>query len=312
MTLFLYSDSPAQAVPANHLGNHLLTKITCREIEGKTNRGVHVKLCVLGSGSTGNCIFVDSGRTRLLIDAGLSAKSAELGLKTIGVTPGDIHGVCLTHEHEDHTRGLCMLSRRHGIPAYANEGTIDALDARGKAPGASWNEFASDQPFALGDIQVEPFPVPHDACDPVGFVLCAAGLSGAVVRVGIVTDLGMATELVRQRLKECHALVLEANHDDTLLRNSRRPWSLKQRIAGRQGHFSNAQALALLNDIAHPALHTVFLAHMSSQCNHPDQARTFIRKGLAGNGHSRTDIQLTWPRRISRIWESQPAAAVLQ
>ncbi len=263
-----------------------------------------MKLCVLGSGSTGNCIFACSGHTRLLIDAGLSAKNTAGKLDEIGVALDDIQAVCLTHEHSDHTRGLRVLCGRHDIPVYANAGTVDALEARGHVAGVHWNVFTTGEPFTVGDIRVEPFPVPHDAYEPVGFVLSAPQADGALVRIGIVTDMGMATELVRQRLKECHALVLEANHDDTLLQHAQRPWSLKQRITGRQGHFSNAQALALLTEVAHPALHTVFLAHLSSDCNNPDQALHLVRDGLGGSGHGQTVVQMTWPQRISQVWES--------
>lgn len=262
-----------------------------------------MKLCVLASGSSGNSVFVSSGGTRILVDAGLSARNTERKLCEIGVALSDIQAICLTHEHTDHTVGLDMLTRRHAIPVYANRGTADALTARGKATGAMWKIFTTGAPFDIGDVRMEPFSVPHDAYEPVGYVAHGKTPAGSDTRIGIVTDMGMATELIRQRLKTCQALVLEANHDETLLQNALRPWSLKQRISGRQGHFSNTQALALLAEIAHPALRAVFLAHLSSDCNTPEHALNCVRDGLRARGHAHIAIEPTYPREISRLFE---------
>ncbi len=262
-----------------------------------------MKLCVLASGSSGNCVFVSSGRTRILVDAGLSARNTANKLEQIGVAPRDIHAVCLTHEHGDHTVGLAALARQHGLPVYANAGTAEALANNGRTAALSWKIFTTGAPFEAGELRLEPFAVPHDAYEPVGFIVHGKTPDGQPARIGIVTDMGMPTELIRQRLRACHALVLEANHDETLLRNAVRPWSLKQRIAGRHGHLSNSQALQLLAEIAHPALRTVFLAHISADCNTPERALHCVREGLRTQGHGHIAVEPTFPRQISRLIE---------
>ncbi len=262
-----------------------------------------MKLCVLASGSTGNCVFIRSGPTSILVDAGLSARNTEGKLAEIGVGLDDIQAICLTHEHSDHICGLKAMGGRRGIAVYANRGTVEAIEAKGKIRGLPWKIFTTGSPFEVGALRIEPFSVPHDAFEPVGYLVHGQSATGEAIRMGIVTDMGMATELIRQRLRDCHALVLEANHDETLLRDAQRPWALKQRIAGRQGHLSNAQSLALLADIASPALRTVFLAHISSDCNTPDRALLCVRKGLGVLGYERIVIEPTWPERVSGVCE---------
>ncbi|NQT94658.1 MAG: MBL fold metallo-hydrolase, partial [Lentisphaerae bacterium] len=235
-----------------------------RDVQGSLHRVMGITLCVLGSGSTGNCMYVGSPATHILVDAGLSGKETVRRLEEIGADPSDLSAICVTHEHDDHTACLGILHRRLGLDLYGNAGTVDALKRNPKHRDLPWNVFQTGAPFAVGDLIVEPFSVPHDAYDPVGFVVRSGSES-----VGIVTDMGMATGLVRERLRGCRALVLESNHDSGLLRDADRPWSLKQRIAGRQGHLSNEQTGILLAEIAGPQLDTVCLAHLSEECNRP-------------------------------------------
>lgn len=255
-----------------------------------------LKLCILGSGSSGNCQYLASEQGRILIDAGLSCKETARRLEMIGVALADVDAVCLTHEHEDHKSSLGVMHRRYGSAVYANSGTIEAVSRNGKTGELAWNVFTTGVSFRVKDIEIEPFSVPHDSYDPVGFIV-ASGSS----RLGIVTDMGVATGLIRERLKGCHAIIIESNHDEQLLKEADRPWSLKQRIAGRQGHLSNRQAGELLAEIASPALSHVFLAHLSSDCNDPELALQTVRTAVTGAGHQHIDIRPTYPDRPTEL-----------
>ena len=237
-----------------------------------------ITVCMLASGSSGNCTYVASERTRILIDAGLSGKETGARLESIGVNLDDIDAICVTHEHSDHKSGLAVLQRRCGVELYGNAGTIDAISQDSKMKGLDWNVFTTGQPFNIGDLHIEPFSVPHDSLDPVGFVVSCEG-----VRIGAVTDMGMVTELIKERLKQCDVFVIESNHDEQMLKESQRPWSLKQRILGRQGHLSNGQAASLISEVTSPRLKAVFLAHLSSDCNTRDLARAAVEEVLSGS-----------------------------
>ncbi|MBN1269208.1 MAG: MBL fold metallo-hydrolase [Kiritimatiellae bacterium] len=256
-----------------------------------------LRLCILASGSSGNCTYIGSSGSSLLIDAGLSGKETERRLGEIGVVPAGLRAICVSHEHGDHVMGLRVLHRRHGIPLYANAGTIEAVGRDPLFRELPWQVFTTGSPFQVGDLQIEPFSVAHDAYDPVGFIV-----SAGAVRVGIVTDMGVATTLVRQRLRNCHALVIEANHDLTMLDAAERPASLKQRIRGRQGHLSNDDAAAVVAEVAGPHLQQVFLAHLSADCNRVDVALRTVRRILDKAGHGHVRVSCAFPDRVSEVW----------
>jgi phosphoribosyl 1,2-cyclic phosphodiesterase len=237
---------------------------------------------------------VGSDGCQVLVDAGFSGKETESRLAAVGVRLDGIQAICLTHEHEDHTGGIGVLARRLGIPLYANGGTVEGVEQRGKVTGARWAVFTTGSPFDIGDLSFHPFSVPHDAYDPVGFVI-----RHGTTQVGIVTDIGIPTELVRARLRGCAAIVLEANHDASLLRESARPWNIKQRIAGHQGHLSNEQAGALLADVAGPILRVALLAHLSAECNETDLALKTVRDALAARGFGHVEVKPTCADRPS-------------
>ena len=251
-------------------------------------------VCVLASGSSGNCTYMASKQTRLFIDAGLSFRETASRLESIGVDLPTIDAVCVTHEHDDHTASLGILHRRSEVKLYANAGTIEALQHGGKLKDLPWNVFTTGALFEIGDLSIHPFSVPHDSYDPVGFLVCS-GHSKA----GIVTDMGMATGLIRDRLRNCQTIVIETNHDEQLLQDAARPWPLKQRIAGRQGHLSNQQAGQLVADIAGSELKVVFLAHLSSECNRAELAIKTVRKALEKSGHYDVELKLTYQDRAS-------------
>ncbi len=258
-----------------------------------------MKTCVLASGSSGNCIYLGSGSTHLLIDVGLSGRETLNRLEQVGVKLSAITAICLTHEHSDHIAGLRVLHSRHRIPLYANAGTIEAVRRDEKMHGLTWQVFTTGSPFQIGDLLLEPFAVPHDSYEPVGFVV-----SSGTVRVGVVTDIGVVTHLVRERLRPCRALIVESNHDERMLADARRPWLLKQRIAGRQGHLSNAHAAALISEIAGPGLSQIFLSHLSADCNRPELALKTMQTALGRLGHAHVRVCVTFPDRVSEVWLS--------
>lgn len=257
-----------------------------------------MKICVLASGSAGNCIFVASKTTRILVDAGISGRQTAMRLAQIGEPIESIDAICLSHEHDDHAGAVGVLHKRHRIPVYANGGTADALSRRPRLESLAWQIFTTGVPFSIGDLVLEPFSVPHDAYEPVGFTVC----HGAE-RVGIALDVGTPTTLIRERLRGCHALVVEANHDEHLLQEASRPWSLKQRIRSRQGHLSNRMAAEMIEEIAGPALQQIFLGHLSEDCNCPELAVRTISEALVRCGHPHVRICPTFQNRVADIWE---------
>jgi len=268
-----------------------------------------LQMCVLASGSSGNSVYVASGKTRILIDAGLSAKQVAVRLGQIGVVPESINGVCISHDHGDHIAGIRVLQKRHGVPVYANAGTISGIMRQPKSNEIAIKVFQTGSPFEIGDITIEPFSVPHDAYEPVGFRLQAAGTA-----VGVVTDLGMVTSLIREKLKGCHAIIVESNHDEDLLQEAPRPWPLKQRIRSRQGHLSNTGAAQLISECATDALEHVFLSHLSSDCNTPDTALRTVASQLRLDGLGHINLEISHASKISSVWnkgktESMPQPA---
>lgn len=261
-----------------------------------------LRLCVLASSSSGNCTYVASESTAVLIDAGLSGRETARRLGCIGVELASIQAVCVTHEHSDHTAGLGALQKTGRIQLYANRGTIEGIEARLGQGALPWNVFATGSPFRIGDLFLEPFSVPHDAYDPVGFVV-----GDGDTRVGIVTDMGVVTSLIRERLRRCHAVVLESNHDEQLLKEAKRPWHLKQRIFGRQGHLSNEHAAGLVAEIAGDELSAVYLAHLSAECNRPDLALRAVTQALKRKGKEHVAVRVATPDTVSEFWV-RPAA----
>ena len=239
-----------------------------------------MKISVLGSGSGGNSIYVHAGNTRILVDAGFSAKAVAERLTLLEVDPDAIQAIVVTHEHGDHTNGVGVYARRHGTPLYMTEPTREACAKllRGKE---RVQPYRVGRPFHVGDIRVEPFLTVHDAADPVGVALVdeCTGL-----RLGIATDLGRPTTQIRHALADCDFLVLEANHDEVMLHTSRYPVSVKRRIASSHGHLSNQAAARLAIELLHPRLAGIVLAHLSKECNRPELARQVVGQALERKG----------------------------
>jgi len=245
-----------------------------------------VRVVPLGSGSKGNATLVELGGTRILVDAGLSAKDIAQRLEAVGVAPATITCLLLTHEHHDHSRGVERFSTKHKVPVACSPETLEAMNLS-YVHVARWHAFQPGQRFEVGDVTVDPFHVPHDAARPVGFLLRGHG-----VKVGIATDLGHATTLVVERLRGCHVLMVEANHDDAMLRDGPYPWHLKQRVGGNQGHLSNDEAAALVAAVATDECRAVILAHLSDQNNTPALARKAASMALADAGRTRLEMRI--------------------
>ena len=239
-----------------------------------------MRVSVLGSGSAGNSVLVCAGETRVLIDAGFSARSLARRLELLDVSADSITAIVVTHEHGDHTRGMGVFARRHSTPLRLTARTREAC-ARLLKGEEQVTEYDPGTPFRLGSLRFEPFYTVHDAADPVG-VSVVDERSG--VRVGIATDLGRPTAQIRHALSGCDLLVLEANHDDVMLRTGPYPASVKQRIASSHGHLSNQAAARLAVDLLHPRLAAVVLAHLSRECNRPMLAERVVGDALRKAG----------------------------
>jgi phosphoribosyl 1,2-cyclic phosphodiesterase len=235
-----------------------------------------VRITILGSGSSGNAILVESGSTRVLVDAGFSGIDLERRLQEVEVPPASIDALFITHEHADHTRGMGVIARRWAIPLYLTERT--RLACRRLLRGDERvHEYTPQHAVALGTLQLDPFLTVHDAVDPVAVTVTELSTGE---KVGIATDLGRPTATVRSALRECDVLILESNHDDILLRKCVYPWSVKARIASSHGHLSNRAAAELVTDLGHPGLACVVLAHLSERANHPRLAEEAVGNAL--------------------------------
>jgi phosphoribosyl 1,2-cyclic phosphodiesterase len=256
-----------------------------------------LRLTILGSGSSGNCAFIETDSTRLLVDVGFSAKQVEERLASIGKHPTQLHGILITHEHSDHIQGVRVLASKYKIPVYANRMTRAAIlenfavsGAPSKSTDIGWKIFEPGQKFIAGDFDVEPFTIPHDASDPMGFSLRHADQC-----VVFLTDLGHLTKLAVEKARQANVLILETNHDMKLLQNDpHRPWSVKQRISGRHGHLSNDAAAAGLDEMVSDRLRKIYLSHLSQDCNRPELAESVISKKLSQMGAKQVKVGRTF------------------
>jgi phosphoribosyl 1,2-cyclic phosphodiesterase len=229
-----------------------------------------MRFACLGSGSRGNALVVERGRTRLMLDCGYPARETERRLARLGLAPADLAGILVTHEHSDHTAGACKFARKHGLPLWLTHGTLKGIP--GDASGLPQVTIIdSHSPFSVGDLQLLPFPVPHDAREPAHFVF-----TDGARRLGVLTDTGASTSHIEAMLSGCDALVLECNHDLDLLMKGEYPQALKARVAGRYGHLDNDSSAGLLAAIDRSRLQHLIAAHLSQQNNRPELARAAL------------------------------------
>ncbi len=247
-----------------------------------------MRFTILGSGSGGNAAYLETPGARVLIDCGFSARRIRNALLALDRTPERLDGIFITHEHSDHIQGLRVLAAKLGVPVYSNRHTADEIRHIHKCD-FEFRLFETGQSVEVGDLRVDTFPVPHDAIEPVGFVLHTPA-----ARIGFLTDLGHGTRLIADRVRDCDVLLLETNHDADLLRNDPvRPPHLKQRIMSRHGHLSNEGAADFLEQLIHPRLQHVYCVHLSRDCNTPELARTEIANKLAAMGAGHVQVHLT-------------------
>ncbi len=232
--------------------------------------------CVLGSGSKGNCTLVESGSTCILIDAGFSGIEIRRRLSLINRSEQNLTAIVITHEHGDHIKGVGVISRRCNLPVYANYGTHTASEHKVNTLHKRY-EFATGQGFVINDLQIHPFRISHDTADPVGFVI-----SDDRSAVAYCTDTGKITNLIRQRVNGCQALILEANYDPQMLMDGPYPMHIKQRVRSTHGHLANQDTGRFLADQIDSRLSHVILAHLSETNNLPDLAHNQVVQDLSG------------------------------
>ena len=258
-----------------------------------------MRLCSIASGSSGNCIYVGTDTTHVLVDAGISKKRVEEGLHTLELTGQDIDGVLVTHEHSDHIAGLGVFCRRYGTPIYATPGTIAAIRRSGgigELPEDLFFPVEPDEAFSIKDLSVNPMSVSHDAAQPAAFRFSCGGR-----RAAVCTDLGVFNEYTVECLKGMDVLLLEANHDVHMLQVGGYPYYLKQRILGDRGHLSNENAGRLLASVLHDGLQSVILGHLSKENNLPQLADATVRLeiDMADNPYKSGDFPIQIASRSS-------------
>jgi phosphoribosyl 1,2-cyclic phosphodiesterase len=247
---------------------------------------VSLRVCVLGSGSKGNSTLVATEKTCLLVDAGLSRRETYARLTSVGERAEGFDGILITHEHTDHTSGLRFLASDLKVPVFVTRRTREVISWDPKLQ--IFEHVTPGQKFTVGDIEVTPFSIPHDAIDPVAFTLESQG-----IKIAVVTDLGYVHAVVKQRVKGCNCLIFESNHDLDMLKVGPYPWHIKQRVMSRTGHLSNLATAGFLTEDFDGAAQVLVLAHLSETNNHPEIARLSAEQALAQRAGSRhTELHL--------------------
>lgn len=256
-----------------------------------------LKFCSLSSGSSGNCQYIETRKTRVIIDAGFSGKRLEELLSSMEVDPSTIDAILVTHEHIDHTRGVGVLSRRYNIPIYANSGTWMGMEKGiGKIREGNIKVFTTESFFELGDLTVYPLGIFHDAQDPVGYIFYYKNK-----KVSVVTDTGWVNDNMMDKIKGSHLYLIESNHDVKMLKEGSYPWPLKQRILSTRGHLSNDDCGRILGQILGGSGEIVILGHLSKDNNRPDLAFNTVRANLESLGlDTKKDIALNLSHRDCR------------
>ena len=241
-----------------------------------------MEFCSLYSGSSGNCLYVGSEKTKILVDAGLSGKRIEAALSEKNINPNEIKGIVVTHEHSDHTKGLGVLSRRYNIPIFANTKTWRAMHSSlGKIADENIKVFGSYKAFEIGDIVVNPFEVPHDAAEPCGYSFIKDKK-----KVTIATDIGYVTDEIKNNIKDSDIVLIESNHDVDMLKVGPYPYELKRRVLSNVGHLSNENAGKAIIDVLSSKIKNILLGHLSDTNNYPFLAHETVISVLKMEGIS--------------------------
>ena len=255
-----------------------------------------LKFCSIYSGSSGNCLFINSNHTKILVDAGVSCKKVCEGLENIGESITNVDAILVTHEHSDHVQGIGTISQKFDIPVYANKETWDAMDKqRSKINENNILFFENDKDFTLNDLNIHPFSTPHDAANPCGF-----SIHNGSKRLSIATDLGYMDNHLISELYQSSFVFLEANYDPEILQASRYPFLLKRRISGPKGHLSNETAgKTICNLLLKKDLKEVMLGHLSKENNFPELAYQTVANELINNNADINNINLSVANRYS-------------
>ena len=243
-----------------------------------------MKVVTLASSSKANSTYIESGDVRLLFDMGLSGKATFDRLNELGVLPMSLSGIFITHEHKDHCRGLRVFTTKYNVPVYVNNPTAELLAAE-LPPDVKLRIISVQEEVIFNGLRVIPFSVPHNSVEPLGYSIIAEKK-----KVGILTDCGFATNLVKERLKNVDLLLIESNYDEELLKNSSYPWSIKQRISGRLGHLSNSESANLIAELFKGRKAKVILGHLSENTNTPELAAAAVETALRNNVNNSHEI----------------------
>lgn len=241
---------------------------------------MRMEFASIASGSSGNCIYIASAHTRLLVDAGLSGKRIEAGLASLSLTGYDIDAMLVTHEHNDHVDGVGIMSRRFDIPVYATEGTWDKMPEKvGRIKPSLKNALYSGETLIINDLCIKPFDIPHDAAQPVGYTI-----SDGKEKITVATDIGHITDEVKENIKDSTILLIESNHDVDMVKTGPYPYPLKQRVLSDFGHLSNDNCGKMLKDVVSSKVKHIFLGHLSSENNTPMLAFDTVKRTLESEG----------------------------
>jgi phosphoribosyl 1,2-cyclic phosphodiesterase len=263
-----------------------------------------MRLIILGSGSSGNVLYIESGATSALVDLGLSAKETARRMTDAGVDPTRLSAIVITHEHADHVKGARVFSSTAGVPIYMSEATRVVCNFPENGEKVQWGEpITSSEPFQIGSLNFHPFTIPHDGVDTFALTVESEG-----VKVGVVTDLGYITQLVSERLRGSTLVLIESNHDRDMLKVGPYPWSVKQRIASNVGHLSNDETSRWIREDFDGQAEYLVLAHLSRQCNHPELARLSALQALDYHGslffrRAEERVRIAPPDRASEWFE---------
>ena len=245
--------------------------------------------CSLYSGSSGNSLFIETQNTKLLVDAGVSSRKIETALNDINVDPTTLDGILITHEHTDHVQGLGTLSKKFDLPVFVNQETLDAMPKqRDKIADKNVKTFKVTDKFEIGDLEIKPFSIPHDAVNPCGFNIWKDNK-----KISIATDIGHMTNPILKNLEESLFIMLEANYDPEVLRCSSYPFTLKSRIAGPTGHLPNEMAGKTISHLLKSGLKNAMLGHLSKESNFPELAYQTVMDELISNNYKENSIQLS-------------------
>ena len=245
--------------------------------------------CSLYSGSSGNSLIVETKNTKILVDAGVSSKKIETALTNLNIDPSTINGILITHEHSDHVQGLGTFSKKYNLPVYVNPKTLDAMpNQKEKISEKNIKKFTIEEKFEIGDIQIKPFSIPHDAANPCGF-----SIFNDNKKISIATDIGHMTNGILKNLEDSIFVLLESNYDPEILKFSRYPYQLKSRIAGPTGHLSNESAGKTISHLLNSGLQQAMLGHLSKESNFPELAYKTVIDEIISSNYNENSIKLS-------------------